>query len=238
MKNHTMKKILVSHVTSLLALCLAPLMMSSSALAGIVPFHLNGLGISSNGTFTIVPNVSPPDPNPLCGTAGNNPCRSDPPGAYRITNVTGTFTDLNIGIIDAAITGLIPTSPENERDPIFDPLVPSSLSFVPSGLSYNNLYFPNGSPIDCAFPFFGTYLDVFGTAFTIAGGYSVNMWGDGNYGPGGALTYGIGVDQGANTLDYKFAGITAPEPLTLSLFGAGLAGAAGLRRRRRNDKRA
>jgi hypothetical protein len=228
-----------NHVKFLLAFCVTPFVISNSALAGkIVPFHLHGLGISSDGTFTIVPNVSPPDPNPLCGTAGNDPCRADPPGAYRITSVTGTFTDANLGIINAAITGLIATSPANERDPVFDPLVPSSLSFVPSGLSYNNLYFPGGSPIDCAFPFFGTYLDVFGTAFTIAGGYTVNMWGDGNFGPGGALTYGVGVDQGATTLDYKFAGITAPEPLTLSLFVAGLAGAAATRRRRGKDKAA
>ena len=237
MNNRTMKTTMVSHVMSLLVLCLAPVMMSSSALAGIVPFHLNGLGISADGTFTIVPNVSPPDPNPLCGTAGNNPCRSDPPGAYRITSVTGTFTDTNIGIINAAITGMVPTSPTNETDPVFDPLVPSSLSYLASDLSYNNLYFPSGSPIDCAFPFFGTYLDVFGTAFTIAGGDTVNLWGDGNY-LGGPLTYGAGVSQGANVLDYKFAGLTAPEPLTLSLFAAGLAGAAAMRRRRREGKAA
>lgn len=223
-------------VKRMVLLALAPLVISTSAVAGmIVPFHVNGLGISSSGTFTVVPNVSSPDPNPLCGTPGNNPCRSDPPGAYRITSVHGTFSDANIGIINAAITGLVPTNPADERDPVFDPLVPTSLSFLASGLSYNNLFFPNGNPIDCNFPFFGTFVDVFGTAFTVAGGYTVDFWGDGNMGPAGALTYGVGVDMGANTLDYQFAGISAgiPEPLTLSLFGAGLAGAAAMRRRRK-----
>jgi hypothetical protein len=227
-------KIFTAKTIFVLALGVASLSTAAQA-SQMVAFHVNGLGIKSSGFFTIVPNVSPSDPNPLCGTAGNNPCRSDPPGAYRITDVHGTFTDATAGIFNAAITGLVPTSPQNEQDPVFDPLVPASLSFVPSGLSYNNLFFPSGSPIDCAFPFYGTFVDVFGTAFNIAGGYTVNLWGDGNMGPGGALTYGVGVAQGAAVLDYKFAGVgaTVPEPLTLSLFGAGLAGAAAMRRRRK-----
>ena len=230
---------MVSCAMFLSALCLIPAITATGALASpIVPFHFNAPGISGSGTFTVVPNVSPADPNPLCGTAGNNPCRSDPPGAYRIAAVNGTFTDAGLGIFNAAITGLVPTDPADETDPVFDPLVPSSLSFLPSGLSYNNLFFPDGNPIDCNYPFFGTFLDVFGTAFTIAGGYTVDFWGDGNEGPGGALTYGVGVALGANTLDYRFDGVSAgiPEPLTLSLFGAGLFGAAGMRRRRRQNK--
>ena len=234
MQHRTVKMTALSCAAFLAALCSAPAALASV----VVPFHLNGLGVSGNGSFTIQPNVSPPDHNPACGTAGNNPCRSDPPGAWQITGVTGTFTDERLGIFNAAITGLIPINPADEMDPVFDPLVPSSLSFIPAGLSYNNLYFPAGFPIDCAFPFHGTYLDVFGTAFTIAGGFTVNFWGDGNYGPGGALTYGVGVTQGANILDYRFAGIPAPEPLTLSLFAAGLAGAGAMRRRRKNARRA
>lgn len=216
----------------------ASVLISSSAQASqMVGFQFSGLGLSGSGTFTVEPNVSPPDPNPLCGTAGNNPCRSDPPGAFRITNISGTFSDANLGIVDASITGLIPISPADERDPTFDPLVPSSLSFTDAGLSYNNLYFPNGSPIDCAFPFFGTFVDVFGVAFTINGGDTVNFWGDGNYGnngDGSFLTYGAAVADGADILDYQFSGINArvPEPLTLSLFGAGLVGAAAMRRRK------
>jgi hypothetical protein len=218
----------------------AILAVSQTAQASqVAGFEFSGLGISSSGTFTIEPNVSQPDPNPACGTPGNNPCRHDPPGAFRITGVTGVFSDSNIGILNAAITGLVPINPENERDPVFDPLVPTSLSFVDSGLSYNNLYFPDGSPIDCDFPFLGTFLDVFGTAFTIAGGDTVNFWGDGNY-LFGPLTYGVGVADGATVLDYQFSGISGsvPEPLTLSIFGAGLIGAFVARRRRKADKTA
>jgi hypothetical protein len=210
--------------------------------AGVVPFEFSGLGFSGNGFLTVTPNVAPPDPNPLCGTAGNNPCRTDPPGAYKITSITGTFSDATDGISNAAITGLVPINPANERDPTFDPLVPSSLSFVdfapgPTGyLSYNNLFFPNGSPIDCAFPYSGTFVDVFGTAFTVAGGYTVDFWGDGNLNGPGTTTYGVGVTDGSQLLDYQFAGVNAaiPEPSTWILMLLGLGGLGyGLRRERR-----
>lgn len=224
-----MNRYLLSAATVFAAILAASQTAQASQVVG---FDFSGLGISSTGTFTIEPDVSPPDPNPACGTAGNNPCRADPVGAYRITDVAGVFSDSNIGIVNAAITGLVPIDPENERDPTFDPLVPSSLSFLDSGLSYNNLFFPDGSPIDCDFPFFGTILDVFGTAFTINGGDTVNIWGDGNY-LGGPLTYGAAVSNGANVLDNQFSGISAiPEPLTLSIFGAGIAGLSTIRRRK------
>ncbi len=207
--------------------------------AADVWFTFGGAGFSSTGHLTVTPNVSPADPNPNCGTAGNNPCRADPPGAFAITNITGTFTDAQDGIFNAAITGLIPTSPTNERDAVFDPLVPTSLSYIdyPGGaLSYNNLYFPNGSPIDCDFPYSGTFVDVFGMAFTVAGGYSAVLWGDGDmFGPG-TTTYGVGVTDGTQGLAYVFAGIgavSAPEPSTwlLTLVGVGGLG-FGLRRAR------
>ena len=201
----------------------------------IVPFHFEGLGFKAAGTITVELNASPPDPNPSCGTPGNNPCRSDPPGAWRIIGASGTFSDGNVGIFDAAITGVVPISPTNEHDPVFDPLVPSSLSYLDAGLSYNNLFFPDGSPIDCNYPFFGTFLDVFGMALTIDGGRTINVWGDGNEGPGGALTYGAAVADGAVVLDYAFDGVDAgvPEPLTIALFGAGLAGMVAMGRRKR-----
>lgn len=224
------------HAARTAAFSLFLLSLSSTAHASaMVPFHFSGLGVNANGTFTVEPNVSQPDPNPLCGTAGENPCRHDPAGAWRIIAVSGMFSDSNAGISNAMITGLVPISPENERDSMFDPLVPTSLSFIAAGLSYNNLFYPVGSPIVCDFPFTGTFVDVFGAAFDIAGGYTVNFWGDGNSGPGGSLTYGAAVTMGADVLDYQFAGITAdaPEPMTLTLFGAGLFGAAALRRRKR-----
>lgn len=217
---------------------IAALAFGAQAHAAVVSFGLSGGGFSGHGQLTITPNVAPADPDASCGTAGHNPCRTDPPGAFMITGITGAFTDAANGIYNAAITGLVPISPANERDPVFDPLVPSSLSFVDfsgGALSYNNLYFPGGSPIDCAFPYSGTIVDVFGMAFTVAGGYTVNLWGDGDmFGPG-TTTYGVGVTDGTKELAYQFAGVNAaatPEPAVwmMMLAGFGMVGAS-LRRR-------
>lgn len=164
-------------------------------------------------------------------------------GAFMLIGISGTFSDSSIGINNATITGLVPISPANERDPQFDPLVPTSLSFIdftdenpPAvvGLSYDNLFFPGGNPIDCDYPHSGTLLDVFGAAFTVSGGDTVVLWGDGdlNYGP---LTYGVGVTNGVERLDYKFAGISSvPEPASFWLFAPGLLllGVPAWRRRR------
>ncbi|HEY2051818.1 MAG TPA: PEP-CTERM sorting domain-containing protein [Caulobacteraceae bacterium] len=211
----------------------AAAVLASSAQAAVSHFEFSGGGVSGSGWFTIVPDVSPPDPNPLCGETGQNPCRADPSSAWKITGVTGTFSDPVKGITNAAITGLIPISPANERDPTFDPAVPTSLSFIDISpgnyLSYDNLFFPSGAPIVCAFPFTGTFVDPFGAAFTVAGGNIVTLWGDGDYLGPGTTTYGAAVVQGSNELFYQFSGINGgvPEPATwgLMLLGVSVLGA-------------
>jgi len=198
-------------------------------------------------TLTYEPDVSPTDPDPLCSTVGHV-CRADPSSALKIPDITGSFSDPTAGISTAPITALVPISPTNEKDAIFDPLVPTSLSYVGS-LSYDNLFFPNGNPLDCEYPYDGTLLDVFGVAFTITGGDTAVVWGDGVrpadgplalYDANGALivgpTYGVGVlNADDQVVGYAFSGVNAavPEPVTLSLFGVGLAGAVAMRRRRK-----
>ncbi|HEX3756947.1 MAG TPA: PEP-CTERM sorting domain-containing protein [Rhizomicrobium sp.] len=223
---------------SVAGVALAGLAFVLPAHAGAVNFQFSGQGFGGSGTLTFEPDVSPTDPNPNCATDGTG-CRADPDGAFAITGITGTFSDATDGIFNADITGLVPINPANERDTGFDPLVPTSLSFIdyPSGsLTYNNLFFPGGSPIDCNYPFFGTFLDVFGLAFTVDGGYTAVLWGDGAE-PVVGLTYGVAVINStgglARTPDGVNASLSAvPEPFTLSIFGAALAGAAAIRRRK------
>ena len=207
------------------------------ARASQIGFGFSGAGYSGNGSFTYVPDVSPPDPDPLCGSDGDS-CRADPAGAYAITGITGTFSDATDGISDATITGLVPISPVNEHDPIFDPLVPTSLSYV-GPLSYDNLFFPNGNPFDCDFPYDGTYFDVFGVAFTLSNGDTAVLWGDGIRPADGPVplfdangnlivgpTYGLGVLNSDDVeLSSAFSGVNAavPEPSSIALLLAGLA---------------
>jgi hypothetical protein len=68
---------------------LAATLLSQQAQASVWTVDFSGAGISGSMTLTVAPDVSPPDPNPACGTAGQNPCRSDPAGAYMITGIAG-----------------------------------------------------------------------------------------------------------------------------------------------------
>jgi len=228
-----------SILSALIASSFAALVSGQQAQAGVLlqrQFIFQGMGVSGNFEITAAPNgVGSTDPNLTCGQPGNDPCRADPPNAYKITDITGVFSDSNTAtpIVHAKITGLVPISPTNEHDLLFDPYVPASLSFLSyagdvshggstTDLSYDNLFYPQGSPVVCDWPFVGTLLDVYGVAFTIEGGYTVDFWGDGNFGEGGALTYGVGVTDGLTLLDYQFAGISVPEPGMATLFIAGM----------------
>ncbi len=231
-------------ILSAATLC-AALVVGQSAQANPLTYGFSfwGAGVSGHLAIEVAPNTqgayNDPGFAPYNNVSGNGGgLRNDPTPAYAITSITGTFSDSTLGIVNASITGLVGINPANERDVAFDKYVPASLSFIDFAgantpgaqgpyLSYDNLFFPDGNPFVCdplGYPFKGTLLDVFGVAFTVEGGYTVDFWGDGNLGFG-PLTYGVGVvggGEGGRLLDYTFAGISVPEPGSMSLFGAGV----------------
>lgn len=153
---------------------------------------------------------------------------------YEVTGISGTFSDSNngLGIVNAEISGLVPinyATPEATNR-----LTPNDFSrfSVASGtqhgsLSYDNLFFPGGSPASASdYPFGGGFLDIYGLLFTIGNGEVVNLWSNG-VPPGGSLDYGVAVANASTSLDYVGGGVAVtPEPGSFWLLATGLLGVA------------
>jgi hypothetical protein len=206
---------------------IAAFAVGPQARANVVAFGFSGAGVSGSGLLTFTPDT-------VIG---------DPAGAFTITNISGTFSDSNVGISHAAISGLVPINPVSP--PIGAP-APVSLSLLSvlnpppmdSAISYDNLFYPDGSPITCAdYPLAGGFLDVYGALFTLDNGDVVDLWSNGEIPGEVPLSYGVGVineDISGNTvIDFQSDGVAlgVPEPGSLWLLGTGLLGAMGLRRR-------
>ena len=114
-------------------------------LAGVTQFSFSGTGVSGSGFLTYETNT----------VAG------DPAGALAITDISGTFSDANLGLSNVTITGLVPIDPVNPPKGAPFPMSFSSVAvtnppYPGEGTSYDNLLYPGGSPMVCPdYPGFG-----------------------------------------------------------------------------------
>jgi hypothetical protein len=206
-----------------------------------VDFSFSGDGVSASGVLTYDPTLI----DPISGGAA-------------ITGISGIFSDSNIGISDATITGLFPST--GNAGPAGTSPFPTAMSyyFVSNGvfppgqpeqpfLSYDNLFYANGSsPVVCTdYNGAGGFLDTYGLVFTTTatkgdGPIAVDLFSNGyNSGfiPPGVGIYGVGVADPVNSYDYVSFGVNlaVPEPSTWAMMALGFAGLgfAGYRRTRK-----
>lgn len=208
-------------------------------------FWLNGDGsVTAHGTITV---ASDPFANPLWGTnppAAVSPTPPmyqgayDPPGAQSIVSVTGVFSNSHLGIENLPIDGLVANDYMPHFDP--DPLIPYSFGWyngTPGNLSYDNLFYVNGSPQTCEGELYGGFLDNYGLMFTVTDAdgnvYGIDVWSNGYLGADPPGIYGVGVSINGGAPDFFSGGgltLSVPEPATwttlmLGFFGLGLMGA-------------
>ena len=152
-----------------------------------------------------------------------------PGQGFEITSVGGTFTDTNIGIVNALITSLVPISPTSPLDPL-NVQAPKDFSQFPVAiglpplnagfLTYDNLFWPGGAPVTAPdFDGAGGFLDIYGLMFKIGGtapvGAVVDLFDNGVSASGedlGVRGFGVAVATAGMSLDYVPGDVTATVP--------------------------
>ena len=204
--------------------------MVPQARAGTISFNFSGAGILAQIQLT----YSPTSPQ---GPLDHQPNTNYPVGSFIVTGITGTFSDSNLStpIVDAPIKDMAALTYATARDP-GNILAPHSLSFLSSGLSYDNLLYlhADAPPVATGYPPFGGFFDIYGLAFDLTGSTDVvNLWNDGTpSGTGTNNSYGVAVADGAAVID-RVGGVSVPEPGSFLLFGSGLLGILAWRQRSR-----
>ncbi len=180
---------------------------------------------------------------------------TDPADVVDASKPPLTITDASGFFNGATITGVRAL---NHATPPPGEVLPDSYSLfsIPGygehdGVSYNNLFYPDGSPLIClvdgtpVYPFSGGFLDLMGVMFALGNGNFVDLWSFGDTPAGfagpswkGGLLYGISVIQptesGYEVLagpPFASASASVPEPDFLWLFGAAVLGLFAWRRR-------
>lgn len=203
----------------------------------IISFSLSGEGISASGSITYAPDT----------IAG------DPVGANNVLAISGLFSDSNVGISGATITGLIPTDPNTANSPYATSLsrIAVAGTLLPSddknSLTYDNVLYRGGAPDTCFDGITGGFVDVFGLLVTLNNGDLVNLWSNGG-GPNVSPMYGVAVAEQIvipddaptyTAIDYLGSGITmgVPEPASFWVLGSGLLGTLAFMRRYPRSRR-
>ena len=228
--------------TGLLPACamLAILAFAPYASANVTRIHFNGAAGSGYADLTL-----------QSAGAGDVINPSHPPLA--ITNASGKFNSATI----TGVRGIDHTTAPGEVLPYS-----YSLFSIPGygdhdGVSYNNLFYPNGSPLICfvdgslVYPFSGGFLDLMGVMFVLDNGDFLDLWSFGDTAPGffgpswpGGLTYGMKLIQPTGEGGYAvlalppFANASVPEPNFVWLLGAAVLGLFAWRRSAETRKRA